>query len=208
MLIFIIGIVMFILLVVSAITNTLLYFTILFAIVIVAATIAKICYRIKENKTKRNGRHTTGTVVHCKQLFATDHKTYYEIKFKYVDDFDVERTRKDIVKYNGYQMMMLDLEEEGDIHIMVYKNFAVTLSPEEIEFLEKREAKERKKQAEELVEESDETHTEEYHENTSGQKLKECIYCGYKTYNDEFKCPMCGGELDFKKPKKRKKKAE
>ena len=204
--VFIVAIVLCVGLVISALCGLLLpYMLLVLALAIVMIIIMRV-YKIKEKVAKRKGNLALGEVVSVKHVFDGEVRSYYLIKFKYLDENNVERERQDLVHYTEEEMEMLELED-GEIEIVVHKSFAVALNPYEVQFVKaKREELREKEKIEE--EELNKELEDEYHKNAEGDKLKECPYCGYKTFEDNFKCPMCGGDLDFKKKKKTKKKVQ
>ena len=203
LIIFIVAIALCVGLVVASLTGLIVPFMILvLALAIVLVVVAEFI-KIREKITKRKGKLDMADLISVKHIFDSDPRSYYMLHYRYVDEAGVTRERHDIVHYTEEEMEMLGLDDDK-IEIIVYKNFAVALNPYEVAYIEERrialqeEAKLKQEEIEKEIE-------DEYHKNADGKHLKECPYCGYKTFEDDFKCPMCGGDLDFKKKKKSKK---
>ena len=183
MLVFIVGILLCIWLIIAAVTNTLVYFVIGLGAILLVSVVTLYVYKIREYVTRKKGRLDTGELIYCKYLLPFKGKGYHIIKFKYVDDKGKPRVRRDLVTYTDFELMFL--EDDGMIDIMVYKSFAMTVRPV---------YKPKKKSTAEDAEEREDVVTKDV--------LKECPYCGYKTFESDFKCPMCGGDLEIKKKHK------
>ena len=187
MLVFILGIVLCLLLIICAITNTIVYYVIALGAIILVGMIVLYVYKTRELIARKKGRLDVGELVYCKYLLPFKGKGYHIVKFKYVDDKGKPRTRIDLVNYSDYDMLFLD--HEGTVDIVVYKSFATTIRPT-------------------YKPKKVETNKEDEDEKVTKESLKECPYCGYKTFENDFKCPMCGGDLDIKTTKKAKNKKD
>ena len=202
--IFVVAIVLCAGLVIASLAGFIVPFMIGVLVLVIAGAIYARYMKLRERRAKRKGKLDIADLISVKHFFDSEPRSYYILHYKYKDEFGVTRERHDMVHYTEDEMDMLDLED-GKIEIIVYKNFAVALNPYEVAYIAARreelreEAKLKQEEIEREVEDED-------HKNAEGKHLKECPYCGYKTFEDDFKCPMCGGELDLKKKKKPRKK--
>lgn len=205
MIVFVVAIVLCLGLLISAVTGFIVPFMILVLVLASGFITATRVYKVKEHIARKNGKLAVAELVSIKDVFSSETRNYYMIKFKYTDEYGVERVRHDLVHYTEEELDALGLED-GHIDVIVHKKFAVSLNPYEVVYLNAQ--REILKEKEKLEEEELNKELEDiYHKNADGDTLKECPYCGYKTFEDDFKCPMCGGELDFKKKKKPRKKS-